>query len=260
MTAAPGGPGLEFPAAGGEAPVAGQVARLRELLESSRHTVIITGAGISMPVGILDMEHMNMVQVAQTAVEALVRLHPERSYRMLQKTFLNAIFHTGPSLAHRTIAELEQQGLVHGVITTNIDHLHSIARSENVAEIQGSYAINRCLSCQRHDDGIEIWNRGTAPRCAACGGIVVSFPVYTHVGVNAPDYNRAGSWVAQADLVIAVGSKGMYGGYLSRLNPRATVVTINPKPTPFDETATLTIRAQADDVFASLRPSRTAPR
>lgn len=244
--------GIESTSPAGGAAVDEQVAQLRQLLANSRHTVVITGAGISMPVGILDMEHMNVLQVAQTAMEALVRLHPEHSYRLLRKSFLNAIFQTGPSLAHRKIAELEQLGLVHGVITTNIDHLHTLAGSQNVAEIQGSYAINRCLSCQMHDDGIEIWNRGKAPRCRVCDGIVVSFPVYSHVGVHTPDYNRAGSWVAQADLVIAVGSKGMYGGYLSRLNPQATVVTINPKATQFDGSASLVIRAHADDIFAQL--------
>ncbi len=244
--------GIESPPEKGTPPVTDQMEQLRQLMASSRHTVVITGAGISMPVGILDMEHMNVLQVAQTAVEALVRLHPERSYRLLQKSFLNAIFHTGPSLAHRRLAELEQEGRVHGIVTTNIDHLHSIAGSQNVAEIQGSYAINRCLSCQLQHDGIDLWNQGKAPRCRDCGGIVVSFPVYTHVGLNEPDYNRAGSWVAQADVVIAVGSKGMYGGYLNRLNPQAAVVTINPKPTQFDDTATLVIRSQADDVFAQL--------
>ncbi|GAA1056931.1 NAD-dependent protein deacetylase [Agromyces luteolus] len=229
-----------------------QIAALRHEIERSRSTIVITGAGISMSAGILDMEHMNVLQVAQTSVEALVRLHPERSYRLLRKSFLNAIFDTGPSITHRKIAELEHQGLVHGVITTNIDHLHSLAGSREVAEIQGSYAINRCLSCRLSDDDIDIWNRGTAPRCRACGGIVVSFPVYTHVGVNQPEYDRAGAWVSQADLVITVGSKGMYGGYLRDLNPTARLVQVNPKPTTFDDLATFTIRAEADDVFSEL--------
>lgn len=231
-----------------------QIAALQREIDRSRSTVVITGAGISMPTGILDMEHMNVTQVAQTSIAALVRLHPERSYRLLRKSFLNAIFHTGPSIAHRKIAELEHAGLISGVITTNIDHLHTLAGSRNVAEIQGSYAINRCLSCQLHDDDIQIWNQGKAPRCRQCGGVVVSFPVYTGVGLNGPEYNRAGTWVAHADLVIAVGSKGMYGGYLGRLDPHATVVTINPKPTQFDDRASLAIRAEADDVFSQLRP------
>lgn len=229
-----------------------QVAEMRRELDASDFTVVITGAGISMGAGILDMEHMNVAQVMQTAVEPLVRLHPERSYKLLRKSFLKAMFTTGPSLAHKKIAELEQLGLVQGVVTTNIDHLHSLAGSRNVAEIQGSYAVNRCVACKLQDDDVQIWNQGRAPRCRKCGGVVVSFPVYTRVGVAREAYELAGRWVSQAELVIAVGSKGMYGGYLGRLNPAARVVQVNPKPTSFDEAAVLSIRAAADEVFSRL--------
>lgn len=229
-----------------------QVAQLRDLLTNSQSAVIVTGAGISTGSGILDMEHMNMLRAAQTSVESLVRLHPEYSYRLLRKTFLNAIFHTGPTLAHRKIAQLERDGLVHGTITTNIDHLHSLAGSTNVAEIQGSYAINRCLSCRLQHDGIDTWNHDKAPRCRECGGTVASFPVYSHVGVNEPDYALAHSWVSAADLVIAVGSKGMYGSYLRSIPSTASIVTINPGRTWFDQRATLAIRSRADDVFQTL--------
>lgn len=225
---------------------------LRHYLDTSSHTVVITGAGVSMGSGILDMEHMNVTQVMQTSIEALVRLHPERSYRLLRKSFLNAMFTTGPSITHRKIAELEKQGRVQGVITTNIDCLHHLAGSQNVAEIQGSYGINRCVACGLHDDDVQIWNRGRAPRCRDCGGVVVSFPVYTRVGKSKEAFDQAGTWVAQADLVLVVGSKGMYGGYLSHLNRAARIVQVNPKPTSFDADSVLTIRGEADEVFAQL--------
>lgn len=227
-------------------------AQLRHELEQSSRTIVITGAGISMGSGIMDMEHMNVAKVMQTSVQPLVRLRPEHSYRLLRESFLSAMFDTGPSIAHRKIAELEQNGLVHGVITTNIDCLHSLAGSREVAEIQGSYGINRCVNCQFPDNDVHIWNRGKAPRCRACGGVVVSFPVYTRVGVSEADYKMAATWVSGADLVVVVGSKGMYGGYLNQLNPRAKLIQVNPRSTTFDSTAALNIRANADDIFASL--------
>lgn len=229
-----------------------QIAGLRRELGASRFTVVVTGAGISMGSGIKDMEHMNVAQVMQTSLEPLVRLHPERSYRLLRTSFLDPMFRTGPSTAHRRIAALEEQGLVHGVVTTNIDHLHTLAGSRHVAEIQGSYGINRCVACKQHEDDVWIWDRGKAPRCQGCGGAMVSFPVYTRVGVHETDYATAGQWVSRADLVLAVGSKGMYGGYLSRIGPRTTVIQINPKPTTFDDRASLSIRATADAVFERL--------
>jgi NAD-dependent deacetylase len=239
-------------AAGDDTRLGEQIVLLRRQLEASRFTVVVTGAGISMGSGIKDMEHMNMAQAMQTSLEPLVRLHPERSYRLLRKSFLDLMFLTGPSLAHRRIAALEEQGLVHGVVTTNIDCLHTLAGSRNVAEIQGSYDINRCVACKQHQDDVRIWDQGKAPRCRVCGGVMVSFPVYTRVGVNDAAYRQAGKWVSQADLILAVGSKGMYGGYLTGINPAATIIQVNPKPTQFDQRAAVSIRSQADPVFERL--------
>ncbi len=64
-----------------------------------------------------------------------------------------------------------------------------------------------------------------------------------------PDRLRQGrTAVSQADLVLAVGSKGMYGGYFGRIAPPATVIQVNPKPTQSAERAPLSIRAAADEV------------
>jgi len=49
-----------------------------------------------------------------------------------------------PSYAHKALRSLEIDGLLQGIITTNVDCMHTIAGSENVAEIQGSLQINRC--------------------------------------------------------------------------------------------------------------------
>ena len=229
-----------------------QILQLQEFIDTSNYTVAITGAGISMSVGIMDMEHMNVFQVMQTSIERMVRARPEHSYKLLQKSFLKAMFVTGPSITHKKLAEFEKRGLFQGVITTNIDYLHTIAGSQNVAEIQGSYGINKCLECEQHYDDVQIWNQGKAPRCKKCNGVIVSFPVYTHIGVSQENYKKAVRWISQAELVIIIGAKGMYGGYFDYINPQAKVVQINPKQTQFTRTATLNIRKKADEVFGSL--------
>lgn len=230
-----------------------QIRKLQELLDTSQYTVVITGAGISMSAGIMDMEHMNVLQVMQSSLEPMVRARPEHSYKLLKKSFLKAMFINGPSITHRKLADLEKRSLVQGVITTNIDCLHYLAGSQNVAEIQGSYGINRCASCGQHYDDVQIWNQGKAPRCEKCNGVILSFPVYSHVGVLEEDYQKAGRWISQADVVIVIGAKGNYGGYFNRINPRAKIVQINPRQTQFDAMAMLNIRKKADEVFGLLK-------
>jgi NAD-dependent deacetylase len=229
-----------------------EISLLQQYLDASSFTVAITGAGISMSIGIMDMEHLNAFEAMQTISVPMIRAFPERSYKLLRKSFLKAMFETGPSITHKKLAELEKRGKVHGVITNNLDCLHSFAGSHNVAEIQGSYAMNRCMDCGEHYDDVQIWNQGKAPRCQKCNGIVVSFPAYSHIGMNDEGYRKAGRWISQAQLVIAIGSKGMYGGYLKNINRQAKLVQINPNPTQFDSVAALNIRAKADDVFGLL--------
>lgn len=229
-----------------------EIQELKEMLLASQSTIVITGAGISNSSGIADMEKMNVTTTLETSLEPLVRMHPEHSYKLLRESFFKAMFEKGPSLSHRKLAELEEEGLVDGIITTNIDHLHSLAGSQNVAEIQGSYAINRCSKCKVHEDGVDIWNKGKAPRCSICNGIMLSFPVYSHVGVYEPAMKRANQWISQADLVLVVGSKGNYGSYLNNLSSSAKIIQINPHPTQFDSIAVLNIREKADTVFSQL--------
>ena len=53
-----------------------------------------------------------------------------------------------PNSAHVAVAELEQRGVVRGVITQNIDRLHRAAGSENVIEVHGSIEWSSA-SCAR---------------------------------------------------------------------------------------------------------------
>ena len=228
------------------------ISQLQEMIEGSNYTVAITGAGISTPTGIKDMEHMNFVQAIQTTSAAIVRARPDHCYKLLQKSFLKPMFETGPSVTHKKLAELEERSLLQGVITTNIDCLHSLAGSRNVAELQGSYGVNKCLKCGRQYNDVQIWNQGKAPRCEECNGVIVAFPVYTHVGLSNEDYQKASRWISQAELVLVIGSKGMYGGYFNSINPRARVAQVNPSGTSFDRMATLNIRRKADEVFGLL--------
>lgn len=64
-----------------------KIMQLQRLLNESNHTVVVTGAGVSMSSGIMDMEHMNVFQTMQTSLEVLVKARPEHSYKLLEKSF-----------------------------------------------------------------------------------------------------------------------------------------------------------------------------
>ena len=230
-----------------------QILRLQNYINGSSYTVAITGAGISMSAGIMDFSHMNFPLVLQMSSSAVLKSAPNHYYNTARKAFLDAMFENGPSVAHRKLAEYERRGLLQGVITTNIDCLHTLAGSRNVAEIQGSFGFNKCLKCGQDYNDVMIWNQGRAPLCEKCGGVIGAFPVYKHIGLLEDEVRRARSFVAQAELVIIIGARGSYGGvYYPYIRPDAKIVQINPKATQFDDVAVLNIQKEADVVFSLL--------
>lgn len=226
---------------------------LQHLLNESRFTLVITGAGISVSAGIPSMHGLNLAETMQFISVRLLKSAPEHYYKVARHSFLDAIFGNGPTIAHTKLAELETEGKIRGIITTNLDGLHSLAGSKNVAEIQGSFGVNICLNCGKRKDDIRIWNQGKAPRCE-CGGLYCCYPVYSHVGLLQEAVKKAQSWASQAELVIFVGAQGMYGSvYWNYVRPSAKIVQINPGKTQFDSCAALNIREKADAVFSQLK-------
>lgn len=231
-----------------------KVALLQKLIDTSRYTVAITGAGISVASGIMAFDGMNFPVVMQMTSVTVLKSTPEHYYKMARKAFLGPMFENGPTVAHQKLAQLEQQGKLQGIITTNIDCLHTLAGSKNVAEIQGSFAVNKCLKCGQLYDDVQIWNHGKCPRCESCGGVVGAFPVYEHIGLLDGEVRKARTWASQAELIIIIGAEGSYGGvYYPYIRSNAKIVQINPKSTQFDDVAILNVRGKADDIFCFLK-------
>ena len=230
-----------------------KIALLQRMIDTSQYTVALTGAGISVASGIKAFAGMNFPVVMQMTSVTVLKSTPEHYYKMARKAFLGPMFENGPTVAHQKLAQLEQQGKLQGIITTNIDCLHSLAGSENVAEIQGSFSVNKCLKCGQHYDDVQIWNHGKCPRCESCGGVVGAFPVYEHIGLLDSEVRKARSWVAQAELILIIGAEGSYGGvYYPYIRSNAKIVQINPKSTQFDNESELNIHEQADTVLCCL--------
>ena len=97
-----------------------KVALLQKLIDTSQYTVAITGAGISVASGIMAFAGMNFPVVMQMTSVTVLKSTPEHYYKMARKAFLGPMFENGPTVAHQKLAQLEQQGKLQGIITTNI--------------------------------------------------------------------------------------------------------------------------------------------
>ncbi len=234
-----------------------QTEELKQDLDNSENIVAVTGAGISVASGGMTFDHSHpgdMQDLMVLGSEEVLVNDPDRYYRALDQAFLHSMFAVGPSLAHRALARMEEMGKLTGIITTNVDCLHTIAGSENVAEIQGSLQVNRCVNCGCHYDDYEIWDHGQVPVCSKCGGKIWPFPFYSHVGLYREAVSKARKMIRHADLILIIGASGNYeDAYWPFRNRKAKIIQINPGRTWFDEQAVLNIRQDADSVFRMLK-------
>lgn len=164
-----------------------------------------------------------------------------------------------PNEAHEALAELERRGLLEGVITQNIDRLHSAAGSREVVEVHGSIETSSCRGCHTSygiDEVEALFGSDGVATCAACAASVK--PDVVLFGELLPEsaMARAQELVEGAELLICAGSSlavypvaGLPGLTLER-GGKLAIVTKGP--TPYDAEATLKLEGEIDAELRAL--------
>lgn len=149
------------------------LAKAAGALQAATKVAALTGAGISVGSGIPDFRSpgglWTIFPPEQYATLDVFYRNPAKAwelYRALGKVLLGK----KANPAHLALAELEQQGMVSGVITQNIDNLHQQAGSRRVFEIHGDHQHLHCLQCDSLQP-LEAahYQTTTVPRCQHCG-------------------------------------------------------------------------------------------
>ncbi len=226
-----------------------QIEQLYLALERSGFTLAITGAGISLAAGGVTYAGM----ASRSGARGMFSGDPDAMYQNFYRSFLGSMFEHGPTYAHKALAKLEEIGRMQGIITTNVDCLHTMGGSKNVAEIQGSFQVNVCTGCGNVVRDYEIWNHGKMPVCEKCGKTFLPYNIYSHAGLLNPELEKARGWMGKADLVLIIGATGcythMYWGYQKR---GCKFIQINPGRTYFDGECELNIKRGSEEVFQEL--------
>ncbi|MCD8383026.1 MAG: hypothetical protein LUC30_09005 [Clostridiales bacterium] len=229
--------------------------QLREYMKQSQKTVAVTGAGISYLYGMRRLKQsVGRMNAGRIFSASYVRKNPEKFYAVMKDAFLDATFVKGPSTVHKQLAELERQGMLYGIVTQNLDCLHTVAGSKNVIEFQGSFRDNVCIDCGARCYDYQVWNQGHMPRCEKCGAPLMPTAFCrdnrASADVSRENMRRAADMISEADLVLVIGTTGFRSEeYLSRMRADTKLVQINPSETQFDRMAALNIRADAAEVF-----------
>ena len=192
--------------------VSAKAEQLAGLLRDSKHAVVLTGAGVSVPSGIPDFrtpgtglwENVDPMEVAH--IDAW-RRDPDQFWSFYGDRFASLV-DKRPNDAHLALAELERRGLVGAVITQNVDRLHRLAGSRRLIEVHGSIQWSVCLECGAKlaiDRVIELLGAG-APECPAC--VAPLKPDVVLFGELLPEaaLAEAQALAFEADLMVCVGS------------------------------------------------------
>ena len=122
---------------------------------------VLTGAGLSTDSGIPDyrgrdgVRRVMPMQFGEFAgSSAARRRYWARSYVGWQRFRAAA-----PNDGHRSVAALGRLGLIHSLVTQNVDGLHQQAGSTSVVELHGSLAAVVCLTCGDRSPRGEVQER-----------------------------------------------------------------------------------------------------
>ena len=259
-------------------------------LLAGRRVAVLTGAGISTDSGIPDYRGpdsppSNPMTIRQFTTDPLFR----QRYWARNHVGWRHMDQTRPNAGHRALATLETAGVVTGVITQNVDLLHTKAGSRAVVNLHGTYAQVVCLSCSYTmsraalAEQLEVLNPGFIERAEAVGGLAVapdadavvaetaSFryvdcpscggmlkPDIVYFGENVPKDRvaQAFSLVDDADALLVAGSSlTVFSGYRFVRHAAARgvpIAIINRGPTRGDDLATVKVDGGCSELLALL--------
>jgi len=230
-----------------------------DLIKSSEKIIVFTGAGISTNCGIPDFRGKNgLYEIVKKKYNlpypvavfyfSYFKYNPQPFYH-LSKELLN--IDIKPSISHKFIAWLEEQGKLKLVITQNIDMLHTKAGNKNVIECHGSYLTAHCIKCSKKFDLDQIEGKikkGEIPLCE-CSGIIK--PDVVFFGEQLPNnFYNAYQHPPEADLIMVMGSSLMVqpaAGFALMYAEKIKSIIINNDKTNYDNMFDFVLNMDLDE-------------
>jgi NAD-dependent deacetylase len=173
---------------------------------------VLTGAGLSTAAGIPDFRGPKGLYVTrkydpETVFEIQYFRRDPAPFYAFSKDFLGMIETIKPTFTHSFLAKMESENKLTGVITQNIDGLHTKAGSKTVIPVHGDYETAHCLKCgsaySLSDYKSDVMD-GKVPHCVKCGSVIKPDVVFFGEGVRGLE--EAFSLAASCDFFLVLGS------------------------------------------------------
>lgn len=252
------------------------MATARALLKN-KEVLVLTGAGLSTDSGIPDYRGEGRVARHPMTYDTFMGSHAARQ-RYWARSFVgwSRIAMASPNSGHQAIANAESLGLVSGLITQNVDGLHTQAGSINVVDLHGRLDRVICLNCGTllrrsqmdsmleelnptisKDANVEFTPDGdaeiagtdsfTVPDCPECSGILKPDVVFFGENVPKDRIDSAFAMLSQAEVLLVAGtSLTVNSGFRfarTAFRESKPIVIVNIGPTRADNLASVKLEA-----------------
>ncbi|HSL12374.1 MAG TPA: Sir2 family NAD-dependent protein deacetylase [Actinomycetota bacterium] len=247
------------------------VARVARAVASAERITVLTGAGISTASGIPDYRGPNGVWTKNRDAMRRVSIgpylaDPEVRIEAWQERLHHAAWDAEPNAGHLALVDLERAGVLHALITQNIDGLHQRAGSspDLVLELHGTLHEAMCLACGRRTPMREQLDRVRGgdpdPSCAGCGGVQRSATVAFGQQLDERVLDAAFRAASGCDLFLAVGTSLVVQPAAAlpevAVEAGADLVIVTASETPLDDLATAILHDPIADVLPAIVASR----
>ena len=220
------------------------IKKATDLISQSKYAIGFTGAGISVESGIPPFRGEDgLWNTTDPSILSLSRFYrdPAKAWIDIKKVFYDFFGQAKPNAAHKALAQLEQKGILKGVITQNIDNLHQEAGSSKVIEYHGTCSNMVCIKCGKKYRSSDVKLNTLPPKCE-CGGVLKPDFVFFEEGIPSEAQSESQKMIDKADLLIIIGTTGevMPAAYLPHMAKRhgAKIIEINPHFSAFTNSIT----------------------
>lgn len=217
------------------------IAKLAELLLSSKNTIAFTGAGISVASGIPSFRGEDGIWTRYDPnVLELSNYYqnPQACWKVIKEIFYKSMLNVKPNAGHYALTELQKMGLLKSIYTQNIDNLHQESGSTNVFEFHGTSKYFVCKKCKKKYALENINLNNDYPSCPDCSALVKPDFIFFSEELPRDVLYKAFSDAEKVDLILVIGCSGevspanqipLYvkhsGGKVVEINPQSSLYT-----------------------------------
>jgi NAD-dependent deacetylase len=232
---------------------------LLQRLAAAKSVTVLTGVGVSAESGVPTFRDALTGLWAKFSPEELATPRAFQSnprlvwewYEWRRKLVVGA----KPNPAHVALVEMQNLFLRFHLITQNVDGLHQRAGSRNVIELHGNITRTKCS-----EEGtiVSSWKDTgeVPPKCPACGGLLRPDVVWFEEPMPEEEMQQAMTASTHCDFFFSVGTSTVVYPAAAlpseALRSGATVVEINPQPTPFTVQAQFALAGATGIVWPEL--------